>query len=515
MEHDRPPTPREREYIPALLASPNIRLLFLQRFVRLFAYAQTTLILALFFTALSHPPSKIGLFMTLTLYGDVLISLFLTMFADRVGRRNTLLIGAALMGASGVVFATCENYWVLLFAAILGVISPSGNEIGPFRAVEESTLSQLVDANGERERRTEVFAWYGLVGALGSAMGSVTAGWMVQGLETRWGSLSAYRAVWWFYTGFAAIKFLLAWRLDADCEAEGSGEDVDRRESWNREFGEEDDSRRLLAGELEDSDEGGLTEVGTNKRDRLGKRVVKLLLPNVTRESMAILWKLCLLFAIDSTASGLAPSSWLTFFFNSVHHISPSTLGTLFFTTSILAAISSLFASPLSKRLGLIRTMVYTHLPSAIFLTLIPIPSYPSGTWAAMLFLILRSTTSSMDQAPRTAFLAAVMLPEERTAVMGIVNTVKTLSQATGPVVTGVLGARGHLGVGFIVAGALKICYDLGLAGTLIWMKVGGERVRRGDGEARERERERESDEEGERRGLVAGRSGTDYGILD
>ena len=134
----------------------DVHILLSTRFIRMFAYGSSTLILALFFARLHHSDTKIGLFMTLTLIGDVAISLLLTVIADALGRRRILILGALLLTFSGVVFATVENYWVLLVAAIVGVISPSGNEIGPFRAVEESTLAQLSGAKG----RADVFAWY-------------------------------------------------------------------------------------------------------------------------------------------------------------------------------------------------------------------------------------------------------------------------------------------------------------------------------------------------------------------
>lgn len=156
-------------------------------------------------------------------------------------------------------------------------------------------------------------------------------------------------------------------------------------------------------------------------------------------------------------------------------------LGTLFFTTSILAAASSLLAVPISKRLGLIRTMVYTHLPSAILLAMIPIPdSSRIGTGFAVSFLIVRSLMASMDQAPRTAFLAAVMMPEERTAVMGVVNTIKTFSQGIGPFVTGWLGGKGRMGDAFFIAGLMKILYDLGLLMFFLRGKV-SQRIKDGD----------------------------------
>lgn len=145
----------------------DVYLLLITRFLRMFAYGSSTLTLALFFAELGHSDTRIGLFMTLTLAGDVLISLGLTFVADTIGRRNILILGSLLMAFSGSVFATVANYWILLLAAVAGVISPSGNEIGPFRAVEESTLAQLIEASA----RSDIFAWYVVIGTLGTAFG--------------------------------------------------------------------------------------------------------------------------------------------------------------------------------------------------------------------------------------------------------------------------------------------------------------------------------------------------------
>lgn len=186
----------------------------------------------------------------------------------------------------------------------------------------------------------------------------------------------------------------------------------------------------------------------------------KSIWPQISPASRAILLKLCLLFAVDSMASGLVPASWVTYFFTKKFALPEGKLGTLFFVTNIISAASNLVASSIAKRIGLIKAMVFTHLPSAIFLALIPLPSV---VWLAMTFLILRSCSQSMDQAPRQAFLAAVVLPNERTAVMGVVNVIKTLSQSAGPVVTGYLAGMHKFWIVFMLAGAMKASYDLGM----------------------------------------------------
>lgn len=274
------------QYLPRpLLTNHNVRLLFFQRFVRLYAYGSSTLILAHFFTVLQNPTSRTGLFMTLTLYGDVVISLILTLFADRLGRRNILMLGAVLMTMSGITFALVSNFWILLVAAVLGVISPAGNEIGPFRAIEESVTAQLVDGGA----RTEIFAWYTLIGAFGGALGSVSCGWLVHFLTGKDGGAAAeekaYRVVFWIYAGIGLVKLALAWALTGECEVVKSSEGRNEGESFLR------------------NQQAGSKGLG------LWQKVMGLLIPKVSTESLSILWKLCLLFAVDSTASGLAPAS--------------------------------------------------------------------------------------------------------------------------------------------------------------------------------------------------------------
>ena len=226
--------------------------------------------------------------------------------------------------------------------------------------------------------------------------------------------------------------------------------------------------------ELDDVEAEGLLS-DDEEADRASKRVPQpprrglkkpSVWPRISPGSRSILLKLCLLFAIDSLASGLVPMSWITYFFTRKFSLPEGFLGTLFFVTNIVSSISNLVASSLAKRIGLIKTMVFTHLPSAIFLALIPLPS---NVGLAMTFLILRSCMAHMDQAPRQAFLAAAVLPNERTAVMGVVNVVKTLSQSAGPVATGWLAGIQKFWIAFLIAGGMKASYDL----TMLKMFVG------------------------------------------
>lgn len=207
----------------------------------------------------------------------------------------------------------------------------------------------------------------------------------------------------------------------------------------------------------DESDTGKASNPNPNTTPAIRK---KSIWPSISPSSRSILIKLCLLFAVDCFASGLVPQSWITYFFTRKFALPEGQLGTLFFVSNIIASISNLVASSISKRIGLIKTMVFTHLPSAFFLALIPLPN---NVILAMAFLFLRSSMQSMDQAPRQAFLAAAVLPSERTAVMGVVNVVKTLSQSGGPVATGGLAGAGKFWVAFLIAGMLKMSYDLAM----------------------------------------------------
>ena len=145
--------------------SHDVRLLFATRILRLFAYGFLSVVLILYLSAVGLSDNRIGLLLTLTLAGDTIISLAITTSADRISRRGMLVTGAILVVFAGVLFASTTNFLLLLLAATIGVISPSGNEVGPFLSIEQAALSQIIPA----ERRTHVFAWYNLTGSFATA----------------------------------------------------------------------------------------------------------------------------------------------------------------------------------------------------------------------------------------------------------------------------------------------------------------------------------------------------------
>lgn len=266
----------------------DIKLLCLQRFTRLFAYGASTLILVAFLQELGNSQARSGLFMTLTLVGDTVISLILTLIADNAGRKGILCLGAALMTASGVVFALSSNYWVLLVAAVVGVISPAGNEIGPFRAIEESIIAHLTPA----EERSDIYAWYTLFGFAGTAAGMIVSGWAIEyaKLKLKYTTLEAYRAVFIAYALFGMFKLLLAASLSRKVEPEPKIASIS------------DESQPQETSPLLNDQPPSEAEPAAAKPKRRFA-----LLPTLSAESRRVTIILCLLFSLDAFGAGLAP----------------------------------------------------------------------------------------------------------------------------------------------------------------------------------------------------------------
>lgn len=431
-------------------SSWDVHLLIFMRFARLFAFGQASIFLALFFKELGIDESKTGLFMSATLIGDVLISYFLTLYADRIGRKKTLCIGAIMMVFSGIIFSLSGNFYLLLFAAIVGVISPSGNEIGPFRAIEESTLAHLVPL----DHRPDIYAWYAVLGALGASFGSMAGGYTVELTHDKYGFtlLESYKLIFVVYSIIGFVKLVATLLLTKRTESEV------------------EDRPDAAATETSPLLQDPSTEVAEPVKPKQSKfsYLLHKVLPELSHESRGIVLQLSVLFALDAFASSLTTVSWISYYVARKFDLKQGLLGSVFFTTGLISAFASLGGSSISKRLGPLLTMVVTHLPSSTILALIPIPS---SFHATMALLVIRSCTATMDVAPRQAFLSMVVLKRERTAVMGWINIVKTLAQVCGPSMTGALTKINKQWICFLAAGSLKVIYDLGILGTFLKIK--------------------------------------------
>jgi MFS family permease len=291
-------------------ASKDVYIIIVARYVRLFAYGAVALILALYFQELGFSDEQIGLFMTLTLLGDVFISLLLTLVADYVGRRTILLFGAGAMAASGAVFATTSNYVALLLAAILGVISPSGNEIGPFRAVEESTLAHLVP----EAQRSDVYTWYVVLAVLGTSTGLVVGGQAVDHLQAKpgWSDLDAYRAIFWIYTAVGCVKAVMTLFLSRHCEHK------DHKANRNNNGEETEPLLNAVHGQEDEQQ----TTPAAKKPNRLWNSIGA-----ISKPSRSVLFKLCSLFFFDSLGSGMVPFSLVNYYMERKFELPKGKLG--------------------------------------------------------------------------------------------------------------------------------------------------------------------------------------------
>lgn len=389
----------------------DLVLLFATRTIRMTAYGGLAVVLALYLGAVGLDPGSIGLLLTATLAGDAVVSLLLTVRADRDGRRRTLMIGAALMILGGVVFAATDQFIVLIAAAVVAVLSPSGNEVGPFLSVEQAALSEIVP----HDRRTTIFAWYQLVGSLATAAGSLLAGVVAQLLlDSGTAPAVAYRTVIIAYALAGIGIGLLASRVSPRVESPKPADP-----SLARRFG--------------------------------------------LYRSQRVVAKLASLFALDAFGGGFVIQTIVALWFTTRWGLQPGALGAVFFGANALAGFSGLIAARLAARFGLIATMVGTHIPSNVLLILVP---FMPTVELAVGILLVRFSISQMDVPTRQSYTISVVQPDERSAAAGLTGVARSAGAAVSPLIAAPLVASSVLsgGLPFVISGVLKIAYDL-----LLW----------------------------------------------
>ena len=379
-------------------------LLFATYAVRMFAYGFLSVVLGPYLASLGLDPMAIGWVFTASLAGGALMTIGLTAVADRVGRRRVQAAGAVLMLLAGAAFVLTDRLALLVAAATLGAISPSGKDVGPFLAVEQAMLPETTAA----AQRTRVFATYNLVGSLAGAFGALAAGLPAAlGFE----AMAGYRALLWGYAAAAAVLLALYTRLSPGVEAPAPT--------------------------------GGQAHRG------LG-----------LSRSRGIVTRLAALFALDSFAGGFVVQGLVAYWFYLRWGLPTGALAGIFFGTNLLAALSFLLAAPIARRIGLLNTMVFTHLPSNVLLLLVPL--MPDAT-LAVLMLLLRHLASQLDVPTRQSYTMAVVEPEERAAAAGLLAVARNGAAAVAPAFAGAALVVPALGLPFLVAGSLKIVYDLSI----------------------------------------------------
>lgn len=373
----------------------------------MFAYGLLAVVIALRLKEAGFDDGTIGALFAFTLAGDTLVSLYLTTRADLFGRRKTLVVGSLLMILASVVFAFSNNFWVLVAAATIGVLSPSGNEIGPFLAVEQAALSDTLD----KAQRVTILAAYNFAGYLAAAFGMYCGGSGSKYLQSiGWSAFQSYQAILGVHglIGFGLILFYV------------------------------------------------LLPKGVEPEKREGQKIDFLGLD----KSRNIVLKLSALFALDAFAGGFVMQSLIAYWFHVRWHADLGQIGLVMMFGNIFAGISALLAGKLAEKFGLVNTMVWTHVPSNVLLILVALmPNFP----LAIACLLARFCLSQMDVPTRQAYVLAVVDPHEKSAAGGVTNVARSIGVTISPLLLGPMMARPVLGLPLIVAGVLKIIYDLSL----------------------------------------------------
>jgi MFS family permease len=376
-------------------------LLFATCGVRSLAYGFLSVILGLYLDAVGVSTMAIGWIFTAALAGGALMTMLITAIADSFGRKLLLIAGALMMALAGCVFAVSDNPILLAIAAIFGTISPSGKEVGPFLSLEQAILPQTT----HDRHRTAVFSAYNLVGSFAGAIGALAVSLPSFFSLT---AIAGSRFLVWGYVVSAIFLALLFALLSPLVEAKKKTEPTTRK-------------------------------VGLHK-------------------SRAIVAKLAGLFALDAFAGAFIVQSIVAYWFYLRYKTDLTALGGIFFGTNIFAALSFLAAPAIARRFGLLNTMVFTHLPSNILILLVPLMP---NVELAIAVLLLRYSLSQMDVPTRQSYTMAVVDADERAAAAGVLSVARNAGAAIAPLFTGAILAVPALGLPFLLAGGLKIIYDL------------------------------------------------------
>ena len=398
-----------------------IRLLLAARALRAFADGFVAVLLPAYLLALGHGQMEVGILSTTTLFG----SAFATLAVGRWGRRfsvRRLLLGAALlMALTGLGFASLSSLWPLLIVAFIGPLNPSGGDVSVFLPLEHTMLAAAAPAAS----RMTVFARYSFFGSIFGAIGALAAAvpdWLARAAGVP--MLDALRVMFVVY----AVIGIAVWAL-------------------------------YLRLPQAHADEAASAEPAAPAAPAVA-----------LGPSRAIVWKLAALFSIDSFAGGLVVNALLALWLFERFGLSLTAAGAFFFWTGLFSAASQLAAPALARRIGLVNTMVFTHIPASLCLIA---AAFASSLSVVLGLLLLRSALSQMDVPARSAFVMSVVTPAERPAAASFTAVPRSLASALSPTLTGALFASGAMAAPLVACGVLKIAYDLALYAAFRKAEVG------------------------------------------
>jgi MFS family permease len=379
----------------------NIQILYVARGVRGFGDGFAIIILPAYLSAIGYGAVEIGIVAAASLLGTALLTLAVGFLAPRHDLHRMLLLGAGLMIATGLAFPMSGYIAVIAMVAFIGTINPSTGDLGVLVPLEHAMLARGVsDAE-----RTRAFARYSLIGTLSTAVGSLAAALPDFLAPTAIGTLGAFKLMFFAYAGLGVLAALLYRRLP---------------------------------------------------HARLGEGVRSAPLG----PSRGVVYKLAALFSLDAFAGGFTVQSLIALWLFERFDLSLSAASLFFFWSSFLAAFSFPVAAWLAARIGLVNTMVFTHIPSSIFLIM---AAFSPNLWLTLALLLLRSALSQMDVPTRTSYVMAVVTPAERTAAASVTAVPRSLASSISPAFAGLLLTMAFSGLPLVITGVLKIVYDIAL----------------------------------------------------
>jgi len=384
------------------------KLLLAARIMRTFGYGFLSVIIAIYLRLLGFDNIQIGLLLGSALVNSVIFTLFASFYADRIGRRRLLIIYASLMSVSGLIFTITDNYFLLILAAFIGTMNVTGSETGAFLTIEQATLPQTIR---NKQMMNTAFALYNMVGTF-----SMSAGILLSGLpsllqEQFYGlsQIESIKGLFILYTLLGLFVIIIYIMLSRDIEVKQEA-----------------------------------------------KRTIK---QTLSPRSKQIVAKLSTLFAVDSFAGGFVIQSVISLWFFTRFGADLAAISYIFSAANVITALSYIAAAKIADRIGLVNTMVFTHLPSNILLILVAFA--PSLQLAVILYLI-RMTMSQMDVPTRQSYIVAIVSEDERTAASGLTNVSRNIAQTISPSLFGyIFQSSLSLAAPFVLGGVIKIIYDL------------------------------------------------------
>ncbi len=386
------------------------KLLLAARIMRTFGYGFLSVIIAIYLRLLGFDNIQIGLLLGSALVNSVIFTLFASFYADRIGRRRLLIIYASLMSVSGLIFTITDNYFLLILAAFIGTMNVTGSETGAFLTIEQATLPQTIR---NKQMMNTAFALYNMVGTFSVSVGILLSSLPSLLQEQFYGlsQIESIKGLFILYTLLGLFVIIIYIMLSRDIEVKQEA-----------------------------------------------KRTIK---QTLSPRSKQIVAKLSTLFAVDSFAGGFVIQSVISLWFFTRFGADLAALSYIFSAANVITALSYIAAAKIADRIGLVNTMVFTHLPSNILLILVAFA--PSLQLAVILYLI-RMTMSQMDVPTRQSYIVAIVNEDERTAASGLTNVSRNIAQTISPSLFGyIFQSSLSLAAPFVLGGVIKIIYDLAL----------------------------------------------------